>query len=257
MLCENTVVKENMFEFVECSNRTRSLPDLFNLLVKSADDEGFGQVGYGALTYRELVRLPGHSAPWVAMRFPAQWRDRYVERKYHEIDPVVRRAPTMPGPFRWDRLGQLFRLDPGERLVLNEAYEAGLKHGVSVPLFGPCGRVAVVSFASSQDDVDEDQRLGRLNALAAQFHVAFSEIAHKVEVTRPAIELSPRERDCLNWVAEGKSSWDISVILAISESTVNFHIKNAMKKLRTTSRLVAVVKAIRLNLINPPSEHFP
>jgi DNA-binding CsgD family transcriptional regulator len=242
----------NLFDFVECSNRTRSLPDLFNLLVKSAEDEGFGQVGYGALTYRELVRLPGHSAPWVAMSFPAQWRDRYVERKYHEIDPVVRRTPTMPGPFRWDRLAQLFRLEPGERLVLSEAYEAGLKHGVSVPLFGAWGRVAVVSFASSRDDVDEERRLSHLNALAAQFHVAFSEIAHKVENGRPVVQLSPRERDCLSWAAEGKSSWDISIILAISENTVNFHIKNAMKKLRTTSRMVAVVKAIRLNLISTP-----
>lgn len=240
-----------MFEFVECSNRTQSLPNLFNLLVKSADDEGFGQVGYGALTYQELVRLPGHSAPWVAMHFPAHWRDRYVERKYHQIDPVVRRTPTMPGPFRWDQLGRMFRLDPGERMVLDEAHEAGLKHGVSVPLFGPCGRVSVVSFASARDDVDEEQRLGRLNALAAQFHAAFSEIAHKPESSRPAVELSPRERDCLSWAAEGKSSWDIGAILAISESTVNFHIKNAMRKLRTTSRVVAVVKAIRLNLINP------
>jgi LuxR family transcriptional activator of conjugal transfer of Ti plasmids len=66
------------------------------------------------------------------------------------------------------------------------------------------------------------------------------------------VRLSCREKDCLLWTAQGKSSWDISMILKISENTVNFHIKNAMRKLATTSRTVAVVKAIRLNLIDIP-----
>jgi DNA-binding CsgD family transcriptional regulator len=66
------------------------------------------------------------------------------------------------------------------------------------------------------------------------------------------IQLSRRERECLAWTAQGKSSWDIGMILNISENTVNFHVKNAMRKLGTTSRTVAVVKAIRLNLIELP-----
>jgi DNA-binding CsgD family transcriptional regulator len=61
----------------------------------------------------------------------------------------------------------------------------------------------------------------------------------------------------LRWTAEGKSSWDIGAILSISENTVSFHIKNAMRKLGTTSRTVAVVKAIRLNLIELPERPSP
>ena len=64
--------------------------------------------------------------------------------------------------------------------------------------------------------------------------------------------LSSRERACLDWAAQGKSSWDIGVILAISENTVNFHIKNAMRKLQTTSRTVAAIKAMQLGLIPAP-----
>jgi|SRR5262249_29611662 len=66
------------------------------------------------------------------------------------------------------------------------------------------------------------------------------------------VRLSRRERDCLIWTAQGKSSWDIGTILNISGNTVNYHLKNAMRKLGTTSRTVAVVKAIRLNLIELP-----
>ncbi|OKO69999.1 MULTISPECIES: LuxR family transcriptional regulator [unclassified Bradyrhizobium] len=50
-------------------------------------------------------------------------------------------------------------------------------------------------------------------------------------------------------VAKGKSSWEIGRILHISENTVNFHLKNAMRRLGATSRIQAVIVAIRLNLI--------
>ncbi|WGD51018.1 helix-turn-helix transcriptional regulator [Bradyrhizobium sp. CB1650] len=63
------------------------------------------------------------------------------------------------------------------------------------------------------------------------------------------VVLSKRERQCLRWVERGKSSWAIAVILCVSENTVNFHIKNAMRKLETTSRTQCVVKARRLGLL--------
>lgn len=69
-------------------------------------------------------------------------------------------------------------------------------------------------------------------------------------------ELSPREKICLSWAARGKSSWDIGRIIGISENTVNFHIKNALRKLGVRSRTVAVIKAVRLGFIETPSEVF-
>ncbi|WP_456672362.1 MULTISPECIES: helix-turn-helix transcriptional regulator [unclassified Bradyrhizobium] len=137
-------------------------------------------------------------------------------------------------------------MQPGEMRVLNEAKEAGLKHGVTVPLLGP----SVASFASRFDDVDPEYRLSRLNTLAWQFHHAFSEIAPSSEGRcHMQVALSEREKDCLRWVEEGKSSWEIGVILRVSENTVNFHLKNAMRKLETNSRTHCVAKAIRQGLI--------
>ncbi|SFK16435.1 LuxR family transcriptional regulator, quorum-sensing system regulator CciR [Bradyrhizobium sp. Gha] len=69
------------------------------------------------------------------------------------------------------------------------------------------------------------------------------------EVAEKVVVLSEREVQCLRWVEEGKSSWAIGVILKVSENTVNFHIKNAMRKLETSSRTQAVVKARRLGFI--------
>ncbi len=62
--------------------------------------------------------------------------------------------------------------------------------------------------------------------------------------------LTKRETECLSWTAAGKTSWEISVILGISESTATFHLRNAGIKLKASNRTHAVAKALHLNLID-------
>lgn len=61
--------------------------------------------------------------------------------------------------------------------------------------------------------------------------------------------LTARERECLQWLVAGKSSWDIAQILKVAEATVNFHMANVCKKLGAGSRLIAVARAVKLGLI--------
>ncbi|RJR23077.1 MAG: DNA-binding response regulator [Nitrospiraceae bacterium] len=66
----------------------------------------------------------------------------------------------------------------------------------------------------------------------------------------PSTALSLREKEVLNWLKQGKSSWELASILMIGESTVNFHITNIMHKLNAVSRVQAVAIAIEQGLIN-------
>ncbi len=68
--------------------------------------------------------------------------------------------------------------------------------------------------------------------------------------TSRIVGITPREREVLGWLKQGKSSWDISVILDISESTVYFHVSNIMKKLGANNRPQAIAIATRLGLVN-------
>ena len=61
--------------------------------------------------------------------------------------------------------------------------------------------------------------------------------------------LTQRETECLTWTASGKTSWEISVILGVSESTATFHLRNAVAKLEANNRTHAAVKALHLGLI--------
>jgi DNA-binding CsgD family transcriptional regulator len=62
-----------------------------------------------------------------------------------------------------------------------------------------------------------------------------------------ATQLSPRQREILDLVAEGRTSKEIAVILGISESTVNWHLANAFERLGASSRAEAVAIAMRSN----------
>ena len=64
-----------------------------------------------------------------------------------------------------------------------------------------------------------------------------------------AIQLTPREKECLTWVSMGKTMSEIAYILTLSESTVSFHIENAKKKLDAKTLAQATGKAITLGLV--------
>lgn len=64
------------------------------------------------------------------------------------------------------------------------------------------------------------------------------------------IKLTPRMIECLQWQALGKSSWATGQILGISEYTVNFHVRKAMQRLGTTSRVHAIARAAKYGLVD-------
>jgi DNA-binding CsgD family transcriptional regulator len=62
--------------------------------------------------------------------------------------------------------------------------------------------------------------------------------------------LTPREREVLSWVAEGKTAWEIGEILNIAKRTVDEHIKNTCRKLDAVNRPQAVAIAVRDRIIH-------
>lgn len=65
----------------------------------------------------------------------------------------------------------------------------------------------------------------------------------------PADDLTPRESEVLQLLAEGLTNKAIAQRLEISDHTVKFHVNAIMGKLNAQSRTEAVVRATRLGLI--------
>jgi DNA-binding CsgD family transcriptional regulator len=86
-----------------------------------------------------------------------------------------------------------------------------------------------------------------LNLVVPHFHEALRRTGSASKNSSP---LTPKEAEVLKWLKQGKSTWDLSVILGISERTVKFHICNIMRKLDAVTRTHAVAIALEQGLVD-------
>jgi DNA-binding CsgD family transcriptional regulator len=61
--------------------------------------------------------------------------------------------------------------------------------------------------------------------------------------------LTARQLECLSWVQEGKTSWEIGQIMGISPRTVESYLAIAFSRLEVRTRIQAVLRARDLGLI--------
>ena len=62
--------------------------------------------------------------------------------------------------------------------------------------------------------------------------------------------LNQKQCQILQWIQLGKTNWEISKILGISEDTVKYHINQAMAKLNAKTRAQAIGRALEIGLIS-------
>jgi DNA-binding CsgD family transcriptional regulator len=78
---------------------------------------------------------------------------------------------------------------------------------------------------------------------------ALSQVPELLAVAVAENPLSDRERECLYWVSEGKTTDEVAVILGVSSNTVNSYVAHAIQKLSANNRAEAIATAIRNGII--------
>jgi len=181
---------------------------------------------------------------------PAPWLQRYQEAGHAIKDPVMKHVSRSTLPVFWDDAN---RTEPGN-IVFGEAREHGLAHGITVSVSVPGGERSLLSLSASGRARDADAHRLTVAGLAQltihYVHESVRVVENKLyEGSLPT--LTTREKDCLQWAAIGKTSWEMAQILHISERTAVFHVTNAARKLGAVNRRQAVVRALNLRLISP------
>ena len=87
--------------------------------------------------------------------------------------------------------------------------------------------------------------LGRHGLGELLFRVSDGAAATPAERLQRRLQLTAREAEVLNWLAQGKSNRDIGTILSLSPRTVNKHLEQIYVKLEVENRTAAAVLAIR------------
>lgn len=179
--------------------------------------------------------------------WPESWVDRYFNRNYMRISPVVRYAKRNMRPFDWREAAKAAgRRHPG-LAVMEEISEFGIRMGISIPLITSQGSPALLSLGGEKMALSKEDfgMVTLVSTYAIERAIRLSRGEDRERLTR----LTQREAECIRWAAEGKSEWEISRILGISEHTSEKHLLSAKTKLGAVNRTQAVAEAIRQGYI--------
>ncbi len=175
---------------------------------------------------------------------PPGWESLYAERRFQDTNYLTREIRRRSDPFRWTDI-ELISAD--ERFLAQTLVELGFPDGLATPCHGPGGYVGVVSLAfTNLDDISPADR-SAIQFASLVLHNRMRGLSSLASPNLP--KLTRRERDCIGFIAEGKSDWDISVILGVSHTTVISHVQNAKRKLGAATRAQAVARCLTSGLL--------
>ena len=178
--------------------------------------------------------------------YPDAWMSQYKSANYMAIDPVLKPGNFSLGHLRWN--DELF-CDAQE--LWDAAREHGLQTGATQCLMLPNhahGFLSVSRTRTSCTTRADDEIALRLQILLEMSLLALLRLEDEMVMPRE-MKFSKRELEILKWTAEGKTSAEISMILAISENTVNFHQKNMQKKFNAPNKTQIACYAAAIGVI--------
>jgi len=239
----------NFLEFIENTNKAESNEELFHTLRHSLVQFGYDLVTYSLLSSHDSFGLKAEDG--ILQDCPEGWFEYYFGKGYQHIDPRVLFGRKHNMPFYWQDIKKHTALSKKGEQVLNEANEAGLYAGIGIPIHGHLNELAGVSLASSYKDVKKDHHLlSLMYCMMHQFHLSYCTLNKKSIPQQDCVHLTARETEVLKWCGFGKSNWDISKILSISEHGVEYHLRNIYRKLNVNTRIGAVSNALRRGYID-------
>lgn len=193
------------------------------------------------------------NGPYLKLTYPGSWIERYYQKNYFKIDPVVEAGIKNFLPFNW---ADLDWSNKARREFLGDSahHKIGLS-GMSVPIRGVGGEHAILSVTSNTSEKEWAQFLrdyiGDFQVVANFIHQSIIEI-EGVDRMKDLPSLSIRERDALQYCANGLNNDQIAEKLGVTERTVRAFMETARHKLGAVNRTHAVTKALSLGLILPP-----
>ncbi|MBF0308331.1 MAG: autoinducer binding domain-containing protein [Magnetococcales bacterium] len=271
------ITSQQLSDFIEKAIVSPDLAALHTLLKTFTDSLGYSLFAY-------TVRFPPNSLPGLAPHrlnlndlcmghivsqdgypylclnnFSKDCAIRYLDKGYFTLDPGLQHSFRSPIPTLYEEswIDHQLNCHPiqaaGKLQVFYDWLTFDMLTGLSVGLQGPQGEASTLSLSSDRV-LDHPIARRRLCAALAQgllpyLHHRAMELAKWRDFFKENLHLTPRERECLRWASEGKTAWEISEILNISERTVVAHLTNASEKLGANNRIQAVARAVAYKLI--------
>jgi LuxR family quorum-sensing system transcriptional regulator CciR len=232
---------ERVSAFVDDVSMVGTQSDLAAVLEQIARELGFAHF---ALSHHVDVR--SSSQPAIRIHnYPSDWERYYDENQLARTDPVFRACQMTGVGFAWSRLPKLIPLTIRDHRLLEFAEKHGLGEGYTVPAHVPGNVNGSCSFATARGRALQPEHLATAQLVGAfAFEAARRLLNAEHQKLHDPARVSDRERECLIWVARGKSDAEIAMILGISPETVRQYVKHARASYDAVSRSQLVAQAL-------------
>jgi LuxR family quorum sensing-dependent transcriptional regulator len=225
------------FEFIELVDQQNDIPSLVKAFQDLITKFGMACFMMGDPT---LPKVQRDDRIWAAT-WPEEWLNHWMSHNYLSVDPVINQLLARNEPVRWNE-ARSANDDTGTR-IFNEATEFKMKDGFALPIYSREGFVVGITMGAEHYDLGKQDE-ACLHLASIYFHAKLERLRAENAPRPRGPRLTPRERECLSWVAAGKTDWEISQILNIAEQTAHEYVQNALTKLNATTRAQAVAIAI-------------
>jgi DNA-binding CsgD family transcriptional regulator len=246
---ETTTNFQKIDNFIAAISGADTLEGIFNVIRPEIESLGFERFAYWLVWPPEGPRIPLY-----INSYPPDWIKFYTDEHLSNDDVIMKYANLQTRPYSWSEAKNRFDLTKRQRLVFGLGSEAGLSSGATVPINGPGKARAVFSVANRQNEGDFallfNEMRHALHLFATYAHEKILALELHKKKPNPSI-LTPREIETLTWTSRGKTRWEISKILGISEETTKFHIENCCAKLEAQNKTHAAAIALINGLISP------
>ena len=231
----------------------RTPEELWSLLLAAMADYGFDRVNYGATRSVRDGSIGDTQDAVFLSNHPRDVMSAYFDMGFFMRTPMFRWVMTNTGACSWswaEEERRAGRLSAEELAAQDMARKAGMTAGYSISFSDPSPRMRAAMGLSaraglSQAAVDAmwAERGEEVLAICQMMHLRMQAMPFPVQ-RRP---LSPRQREALEWVAEGKTTQDIATIMGISPAMVEKHLRLAREALDVETTAHAVAKAALFN----------
>lgn len=243
--------------------------ELHSALQRIVEDYGFS--GYNFMDSGS----PHADLPFTDGTSGQSWERDYQGNLFVRVDPCLSNARRTNTPFTWSEVPlpvQRGVKRPGAQRLMEAAADHGFKDGLVVPyhFVDEIGRayssLVVLFWKSPLHKLAFLLRHSRheIHVLMLYWTQRAIDLVGRDFRQRAALgavaaggpgkdrqgQLTDKERDVLAWAARGKTVSETGDILAISESTVDTHLKSILRKLEAANKTQAVAKAIYLGMID-------
>jgi len=227
--------------------QTRNRDEFRDEVVRFTRRLGFDTVSAVTIVDRGL----GRSDIVTIDNTPTDYVEPYGDPASCKRDPVLRHCKRQTVPIVWD---QGTYVDSGAGDLWEQQASFGYRTGIAMGLHLPDGKhflMGVDRDRALPQDPDELQRIvADLQLFAVHAQDAAMRLMVPADKQPESPGLTPRELEALRWTMAGKTAWEVGAVLGISERTAVLHVNNAMHKLGCINKHQAVLKALRLGLID-------